>query len=553
MSDIVPVTAERQRRRRRRRTSGSWSTEQRAAEPKTRRALRAELGHPHRSRTAPTSSRPGPATRPATRTTSGAGDRQRREHRPLPERGPRDRLRPPDHASSSCPTAGCSSVSSPGRSTSCRRPYTTPTRPRSCSSPTSARRASSRACTTSCSTPTSTTNRFFYVFYTLGTPNHDRSRGSPPTPTLTGTVPGSEFVLYEDPQNANAEHHGGSLNFANDGKLLFTTGEHFDPARLAGPHQPARARSTGSTRTARVPTDNPFFDGAGPNSTAIWARGLRNPFRAYYDAPTGRYYIADVGGNDPVDRRGGDQHRRAGRELRLARQRGHLLAALHEPAVLLPAQRPRRLDHRRLRLPRHRSSRARYRRRLLLRRLHPELDQGAEASTPTAPSPTSFDFEPVRRHRRRPLRRHRLPRPRVPRARSTTSTSATRDIGGAFGVSKIRRISYIELQPAPGGARVGEPGLGPDAARGPLLERRLVRPGGPAAHLLVGLRRRHDLDRGQPDAHLLARAGPYQARLTVSDGVNNSISTPIAISAGNVPTATILTPANDARRSRPAT
>ena len=38
--------------------------------------------------------------------------------------------------------------------------------------------------------------------------------------------------------------------------------------------------------------------GPGPTSTSIWARGLRNPFRAYYDAPTGRYYIADVGGND---------------------------------------------------------------------------------------------------------------------------------------------------------------------------------------------------------------------------------------------------------------
>ena len=47
-----------------------------------------------------------------------------------------------------------------------------------------------------------------------------------------------------------------------------------------------------------VPTDNPFYDGSGPNIDSIWARGLRNPYRAYYDAPTGRYYIGDVGGND---------------------------------------------------------------------------------------------------------------------------------------------------------------------------------------------------------------------------------------------------------------
>ena len=47
-----------------------------------------------------------------------------------------------------------------------------------------------------------------------------------------------------------------------------------------------------------VPTDNPFFDGAGPNKDAIWARGLRNPFRMSFDAVTGRLYIGDVGGND---------------------------------------------------------------------------------------------------------------------------------------------------------------------------------------------------------------------------------------------------------------
>ena len=48
-----------------------------------------------------------------------------------------------------------------------------------------------------------------------------------------------------------------------------------------------------------MPTDNPFYDGSGPHYDAIWALGLRNPYRASYDAVTGRYYIGDVGGNDP--------------------------------------------------------------------------------------------------------------------------------------------------------------------------------------------------------------------------------------------------------------
>ena len=45
-----------------------------------------------------------------------------------------------------------------------------------------------------------------------------------------------------------------------------------------------------------MPTDNPFYDGGGPNYDAIWALGLRNPFRIHYDAPTGRLFIGEVGG-----------------------------------------------------------------------------------------------------------------------------------------------------------------------------------------------------------------------------------------------------------------
>ena len=42
--------------------------------------------------------------------------------------------------------------------------------------------------------------------------------------------------------------------------------------------------------------------------------------------------------------------------------------------------------------------------------------------------------------------------------------------------------------------------------------------------------------------HTYTTAGQYQARLTVSDGVNSTPSTPLTISVGNAPTATILTP-----------
>ena len=47
-----------------------------------------------------------------------------------------------------------------------------------------------------------------------------------------------------------------------------------------------------------IPTDNPFYDGAGPNRDEIWALGLRNPFRMSIDPVTGRMYIGDVGSDN---------------------------------------------------------------------------------------------------------------------------------------------------------------------------------------------------------------------------------------------------------------
>jgi hypothetical protein len=72
---------------------------------------------------------------------------------------------------------------------------------------------------------------------------------------LNGTVAGSELILYQDPQSANAEHYRGALNSGNDGKLHFTTGEHFAAPTaqlLADPRGKIhRINSDGS-----VPTDS---------------------------------------------------------------------------------------------------------------------------------------------------------------------------------------------------------------------------------------------------------------------------------------------------------
>ena len=141
------------------------------------------------------------------------------------------------------------------------------------------------------------TNHYYYLFYTAGSPNRDRLSRFTANDLLTGTVAGSEVILYEDPLDANAEHHGGAINFGNDGMIYFTTGEHFNPSdsqQLTSPRGKLHRINPDGT----APADNPFYDGTGPNWDSIWAIGLRNPYRAYYDMPTGRLLIGDVGGND---------------------------------------------------------------------------------------------------------------------------------------------------------------------------------------------------------------------------------------------------------------
>ncbi len=146
--------------------------------------------------------------------------------------------------------------------------------------------------------PAFETNRYFYVFYTAGTPTRDRVARFTANESTTAVVPGSELVVYQDPNGpafpGETEHRGGALSFHNDGKLYISTGDHFEPQTAQDPTSP-RGKILRINPDGTVPTDNPFFDGAGPNFDAVWALGLRNPYRTHYDPLTGRYYIGDVG------------------------------------------------------------------------------------------------------------------------------------------------------------------------------------------------------------------------------------------------------------------
>ena len=140
-------------------------------------------------------------------------------------------------------------------------------------------------------------NGFYYVFYTRGASGSQNHNGvSRFTASGNGTVGGSEVRLWEEPEIAEAEHHGGSLAFGADGKLYITYGDQF--GALSQELTNLRGKILRINKDGTIPTDNPFHDGAGPNRDAIWAYGLRNPFRMSIDSVTGKMYIGDVGGND---------------------------------------------------------------------------------------------------------------------------------------------------------------------------------------------------------------------------------------------------------------
>jgi glucose/arabinose dehydrogenase len=149
--------------------------------------------------------------------------------------------------------------------------------------------------------PAFQTNGYVYVYYTNSVTQ--KNRVSRFTATGDAASLSSELVVWENDVTADIWHQGGDAAFGPDGYLYVSVGDHLLPAtaqRLDSFNgKILRLRSDGS-----VPSDNPFNDGAGPNKDAVWALGLRNPFRFTIDAATGTMYIGDVGQDtwEEVDR-----------------------------------------------------------------------------------------------------------------------------------------------------------------------------------------------------------------------------------------------------------
>jgi len=99
-------------------------------------------------------------------------------------------------------------------------------------------------------------------------------------------------------------HNGGQLQFGPDGHLYLSTGDGAYRPLWLGALPYAQEADTlldkllrlevdGAGRVS-VPADNPFAGSRGAK-TAVWALGLRNPWRFSFDRETGELYLSDVG------------------------------------------------------------------------------------------------------------------------------------------------------------------------------------------------------------------------------------------------------------------
>src|ERR671921_633170 len=146
--------------------------------------------------------------------------------------------------------------------------------------------------------PNFATNHYVYLYYTRKATATASVHNRVVRVTASGdrAVAGSEKLIFRLNNQDDPHHMGGALDFGADGKLYISTGDN-----VGGNTQTLQnllGKMLRINKDGTIPTGNPFYASATGNNRAIWALGLRNPFKFAVQPGTGTIFINDVGHND---------------------------------------------------------------------------------------------------------------------------------------------------------------------------------------------------------------------------------------------------------------
>jgi glucose/arabinose dehydrogenase len=144
--------------------------------------------------------------------------------------------------------------------------------------------------------PDFSTNRYVYLQYTKKatstTPVHNRVVRVKASGDKA--VAGSEKLIFRLGNQTSEHHMGGAIDFGKDGKLYISTGDNETPDK-AQKLTNLFGKMLRINKSGTIPTKNPFYPTTSGNNRAIWALGLRNPFKFAVQPGTSTIFINDVG------------------------------------------------------------------------------------------------------------------------------------------------------------------------------------------------------------------------------------------------------------------
>ena len=144
--------------------------------------------------------------------------------------------------------------------------------------------------------PDFATNHYVYLDYTREATATTQVHNRVVRVTASGNraVAGSEKLIFRLSNQDDTHHMGGALDFGRHGKLYVSTGDNVGGVAAQSLNN-LLGKMLRINKDGTIPTGNPFYATTSGKERAIWALGLRNPFKFAVQPGTGAIFINDVG------------------------------------------------------------------------------------------------------------------------------------------------------------------------------------------------------------------------------------------------------------------